>query len=123
MDELEKEQRNYQYLELDPEYQGINSIMAKGYYDEYSEGDKVHCNRFNGPASDNVHYPKSHWKAYLNFVGSDCQLAITGDEILGNLCVLDYTDDPWCNGVGGPAACSFVIGHSTTYHKHSIFGN
>ena len=93
-------------------------VTIAGFYDTYKEGDKVHCNRFNGPASDNVHYPKSHWKAYTNFVGSDCQLAITFNKSLGPLCALDYTSNTWCNGYGRAAACSAVIGHSRTYHKH-----
>lgn len=96
----------------------IQSVSTKGYYDKYSEGDWVHCNRFNGPGSDGVHYPKTHWKAYVNFVGSDCQLAVTFNKYYGKLCALDYTSNKWCNGYGGPAACSGVIGHKKTYHKH-----
>lgn len=103
-------------------FNGLSLITINGYYDEYSSGDTVHCNRFNGPASDNVHYPKSHWRAYVNFVGSDCQKAITGDnKLIAGLCAMDYTDNPWCNGAGGAAACSVAIGHNTKYHKHSIF--
>jgi len=100
------------------ESENSRSITIQGYYDEYSKGDWVHCNRFNGPASDNVHYPKSHWRAALNFVGRYCQLAITINKKYGSLCALDYTSNTWCNGYGGAAACSGVIGHSKTYHKH-----
>lgn len=93
-------------------------ITINQYYKKYKPGDKVHCNRFNGPLTDDVHYPKTHWRAYVNFAGSDCQLAITSSNPVGKLCALDYTSSPWCNGSGGPAACSKVIGHSTKYHRH-----
>ena len=114
MDESEK-------LHKQNQFQGVTPITLKGFYDEYSEGDTVHCNRFNGGASDNVHYPKDDWRAYVNFVGSDCQQAITDNTYYAALCAKDYTDEKWCNGIGIAAACSSLIGHKTTYHKHGIF--
>jgi hypothetical protein len=82
------------------------------YGKKYKKGDWVHCNRWNGPHTDDYHYPKTNWKALRNFVGSDC------DRALAARCLKDYTSNTWCNGSGGPAACSGKIGHSKRYHKH-----
>lgn len=92
---------------------------AKAGYKTYKTGDKVHCNRFNGPGTDNVHYPKTHAKAYTNFYRSDCYHAVLKIASVKLKCAEDYGKNPWCNGSGGPAACSKAIGHSTKYHKHS----
>ena len=43
---------------------------------KYSAGDTVHCNRFNGPATDHYHYSKTSPKAIVNFAGSDCDYSL-----------------------------------------------
>lgn len=43
----------------------------------YRLGDMVHCNRFNGPRTDNKHYDKDKARAYINFYKSDCDQAVT----------------------------------------------
>lgn len=91
-----------------------NTIQTLGYGDKYRVGDWVHCNRSNGPMSDDVHYDK--WsdpiKAIRNFTGSDCDLAL--------LSWRKCDASNWCNVKGnGPAAdCSARIGHKKTYHRH-----
>ncbi|RAS76665.1 hypothetical protein [Priestia endophytica] len=92
--------------------QDSDTFTTMAYGKKYVKGDWVHCNRFNGPSSDGYHYPKTNWRAYRNFVGSDC------DWALAIRCVKDYTSNTWCNGSGGAAACSGKIGHSKKYHKH-----
>lgn len=90
---------------------------------KYAPGDTVHCNRFNGPATDHYHYSKTSPKAIVNFAGSDC------DYSLGN-CLFCITDSN-CNllGPGSRAACStFTVYRDTgtpcpkTYHHHE-WGN
>lgn len=82
----------------------------KGYGDKYYPGDWVHCNRFNGPFSDGVHYAKTNPKAYTNFISSDCDIALANSTVCWGW---DY-----CNQSGPAAGCSIEIGHSTKYHKH-----
>ena len=78
------------------------------YYDKYSPGDWVHCNRFNGPNTDDVHYPKTHWRAYVNFYHSDCDFG-----------ALRYCKSHKnCNQKEMAAYCSYMQGHETTYHRH-----
>lgn len=52
------------------------NINLRGYGDTYYIGDLVHCNCFNGPASNNIHYQNWDPRASVNFTGSDCFLAI-----------------------------------------------
>lgn len=80
------------------------------YGDKYYPGDWVHCNRFNGPFSDGVHYAKTNPKAYTNFISSDCDIALANSTVCWGW---DY-----CNQSGPAAGCSIEIGHSTKYHKH-----
>lgn len=82
----------------------------KGYGDKYYPGDWVHCNRFNGPNSDDVHYRKTNPKAWINFVGSDCDLALARSTVCWG--------HSYCNQSGPAAGCSLKIGHSTRYHRH-----
>lgn len=74
----------------------------------------VRCLDYNGPFSDGGNYPKTHWRAFMNFVGSDCDLSFIS---CGALCAKDHM-------VGGCATnhkklCSAIINHSTSYHKHT----
>lgn len=55
--------------------------LRKGYGDKYYTGDWVHCNRFNGPSSGDVHYPKSNPRSWVNFAGSDCDLALVRSTV------------------------------------------
>lgn len=82
----------------------------KGYGDKYYTGDWVHCNRFNGPASDSVHYKKGNPKAWINFVGSDCDLALISSTVCWG--------HSYCNQSGPAGGCSIKIGHSAKFHKH-----
>lgn len=78
----------------------------------YKNGDLVHCNRFNGPASDNKHYAKTHARAYINFAGSDCATGVARGHCT-------YINDV-CNSSNRyhRGWCSWQIGHKLTYHKH-----
>lgn len=78
----------------------------------YRTGDLVHCNRFNGPATDNKHYAKSHAKAYVNFIGSDCANGVARGycKALNDVC---NTSTRYHR-----AWCSWQLGHKLTYHKH-----
>ncbi len=72
------------------------------------------CMDYNGPFSDGGNYPKSHWRAYTNFIGSDCDIAL-----LYGYCYLDHY-------VGGceenhGQLCSSLIGHNPDYHVHDMW--
>lgn len=78
----------------------------------YKAGNLVHCNRFNGPSTDNKHYDKGKAKAYINFAGSDCAQAVAR-----GFCT--YINDK-CNSsiIYHRGWCSWKLGHKLTYHKH-----
>lgn len=78
----------------------------------YRTGDKVHCNRFNGPRSDNKHYSKKSARAYINFIGSDCAVAVSKGlcKALSDHCNTSITyHRGWC---------SAQLGRSINYHKN-----
>lgn len=105
----------------------FNRVETKPYGSKYYEGDDVHCNRFNGPQSDSVHY---NWrdifqldKALKNFRGSDCQVALSA----GSNCP-SMGEEPFCNSQYEAAWCSRYTLYRTssgtlkfcpkTFHKH-----
>lgn len=90
---------------------GTHTVTQEaGYGKKYKKGEWVHCNRFNGPQSDNVHYAKSNPKAMVNFAGSDCdKFLLRSTKCYGH---------SYCNIKAKAAACSSIIGHSTKYHHH-----
>lgn len=105
----------------------FNRVETKPYGSKYYEGDDVHCNRFNGPQSDSVHY---NWrdifqldKALKNFRGSDCQVALSA----GSNCP-SMGEEPFCNSQYKAAWCSRYTLYRTssgtlkfcpkTFHKH-----
>ncbi|ABR46859.1 conserved hypothetical protein [Alkaliphilus metalliredigens QYMF] len=108
------------------EDESIN-ISSKGYGDIYYPGDWVHCNRFNGQLTDDIHYD---WRngtaleraaALRNFYSSDCHIAIVQ---AGSRCTGIGSCN--CNTNEGPAYCSgFTKDKDSgvhcpyTYHKHS----
>ncbi|MBZ9637732.1 hypothetical protein [Clostridium sp. FP1] len=99
----------------------------KGYGDKYSVGDWVHCNRFNGQLTDDVHY---NWRtgsisekaaSVKNFYASDCHIALIQ---AGSGCTSKGSCQ--CNTTKIAAYCSsFVKDANTgiycpyTYHKHN----
>lgn len=94
----------------------------KGYGDKYLPGDWVHCNRFNGPKSDWVHYnwrggnPIEVAKALRNFSGSDCDMAL----LAGSGCM--SIGSCQCNTSKRAAYCSsftkYEDGTNCAYHFH-----
>lgn len=104
----------------------LAAAYHKGYGDKYYEGDWVHCNRFNGQLTDDVHY---NWRtgsvsekaaAMRNFYGSDCHIALVQ---AGSGCTSIGSCE--CNTDQIAAYCSgFVKDKNTgedcpyTYHKH-----
>ena len=78
----------------------------------YRNGDLVHCNRFNGPNSDNKHYKNTSVKAIINFAGSDCAKALARGicKPVNDVC---NTSTRYHR-----AWCSWQIRHKLTYHKH-----
>nr|WP_000473130.1 hypothetical protein [Bacillus cereus] len=84
------------------------SDVTYGYGDTYRNGDWVHCNRFNGPLSDNRHLRKTNPQAIINFYMSDCDLGAL------RYC-LNHAN---CNQKYRAAYCSWKLGHSEKYHKH-----
>lgn len=94
----------------------------KGYGDKYEPGDWVHCNRFNGPNSDCVHYnwrglnPAEVANALKNFQGSDCQVAL----LSGSNCT--SIGSCQCNTDEEAAYCSSYTkdarGWNCAYHFH-----
>lgn len=84
------------------------TMGTMGYGDTYKTGDWVHCNRFNGPKSDNRHLEKWKPQAVINFYHSDCDYG-----------ALRYCKSHAnCNQKYRAAYCSYKLGHSTKYHKH-----
>lgn len=99
----------------------------KGYGDKYYPGDWVHCNRFNGSSTDDVHYDWRNGsadekaKAVKNFYGSDCHIALTQ---AGSKCTSIGSCN--CNTSKRAAYCSGFTKEKWTdkncdytYHKHS----
>lgn len=85
-----------------------DGVSTFGYGDTYKEGDWVHCNRFNGPRSNNKHLQKWKPQAIINFYHSDCDYG-----------ALRYCKSHKnCNQKYRAAYCSYKQGHSTLYHKH-----
>lgn len=39
-------------------------------------GEHIHCDRLNGPTSNHFYYKQWHPQAWVNFLGSDCDIAI-----------------------------------------------
>lgn len=81
----------------------------------YKNGDLVHCNRFNGPNSDNKHYDKfgkEAPKALINFYKSDCYYAVVRG-ICNEINDVCNTSTRYHR-----AWCSWQRGHNLSYHKH-----
>lgn len=95
----------------------------KEYGSRYYPGDHVHCNRFNGPLSDCIHYDKkTHLgPALKNFFGSDCDASVKNFgpcvSFLHQYCNLPLSGDTL-------AACSRLTHHesgiqcSDKFHTH-----
>ena len=71
------------------------------------------CLDYNGWWSDGGNYGKTDWRAYRNFVMSDC------DRAFFSGCWRDHYSGG-CWAVHGSGGCSRVIGHSSDYHKHNF---
>ncbi|GGK07826.1 hypothetical protein GCM10007063_32910 [Lentibacillus kapialis] len=84
------------------------AVGTLGYGDTYYPGDWVHCNRFNGPNSDDRHLRKWNPQAYINFYKSDCYHGA----------LMYCTDHNSCNINERPAYCSYMQNHSVLYHRH-----
>ncbi|PIH06116.1 hypothetical protein [Clostridium combesii] len=105
----------------------LKASARKGYGDKYYTGDTVHCNRFNGQLTDDVHY---NWrtgsaadkaKAARNFYASDCHIALVQ---AGSGCTSKGSCQ--CNTTKRAAYCSSftrdensLINCPYTYHKHT----
>lgn len=91
---------------------GIYSPVPAHESKVYKVGDKVHCNRFNGPKTDNKHYSKDKARAYINFVGSDCSIAVAK-----GLCrpISDHCNKSTTYHRGW---CSVQLGRSINYHRN-----
>lgn len=74
----------------------------------FKYGDPVHCNRFNGPKSNNKHLQKWKPQAIINFYHSDCDYGALRYCKAHNKCNQKYR----------AAYCSYKQGHYTKYHKH-----
>lgn len=78
-------------------------------------GDAIRCLDYNGPYGNQVNYSHWYWRAWANYVGSDCDLAF-----FQAACYLDNTT-PW-GPCDGQRNCSAAIGHCFSYHRHTSFG-
>lgn len=72
------------------------------------------CLDYNGWWSDGGNYGKTDWRAYRNFVMSDCDRAFFSAG-----CWQDHYRGG-CWAVHGQGGCSARIGHSSDYHKHNF---
>lgn len=70
------------------------------------------CLDYNGVWTDGGNYPRSDWRAFRNFVGSDCDLAFFRAG-----CWRDHFSGG-CWAVHGAGGCSAKIGHAWSYHRH-----
>ena len=70
------------------------------------------CLDYNGFFSDHGNYPLSDWRAFRNFIGSDCDRALSR-------CILDHLYSGGCMGRHG--GCSKYIGHSQSEHWHNLW--
>lgn len=76
--------------------------------------DPERCLDYNGTNTDGNNYPRSDWRAWRNFVGSDCDIALGQ-----GYCWSEYITKKSCWETHGERICSKLIGHSTSYHTHS----
>lgn len=78
-------------------------------------GDSIRCLDYNGPYGNQINYSHWYWRAWVNYVGSDCDLAFYQAA-----CYLDNIT-PWgpCDGQHN---CSATIGHCFGYHRHTSYG-
>jgi hypothetical protein len=70
------------------------------------------CLDYNGWMADGINRSKKDPMAYINFIGSDCNIAM-----LQFNCGLDHKNGG-CFVNHGKLTCSVLIGHSTAYHIH-----
>ncbi|WP_026701717.1 hypothetical protein [Salibacterium aidingense] len=101
-----KKSASQMFENMDSKHEDMIGTLAYG--ETYSDGDWVHCNRFNGPQSNDKHLRKTNPQAYINFVLSDCDMGALFNCITHNT----------CNQEEMAAYCSLQIGHETLYHKH-----
>jgi hypothetical protein len=76
----------------------------------------LRCLDYNGPFSDGGNYDKNTWRAFYNFMGSDCELAL-----YKGYCWTEHFTGRGCSLTHGGKTCSVLIGHSPNYHKHKFF--
>lgn len=106
--EMIDEMENHEHAEAHSDSHHHMAVQALSYGKYYKKGDWVHCNRFNGPWSNNQHLPKTNPQAIINFALSDCDYGAT------RYC----RNHANCNQKYRAAYCSYKLGHSTKYHKH-----
>lgn len=73
------------------------------------------CLDYNGDFSDGGNYPRSDWRAWQNFIGSDCSYAVN---------ILYCLTEQWtggCYATHGGRSCSEILGCPDSYHKHSAW--
>ncbi|MCL2051131.1 MAG: hypothetical protein FWG91_05320 [Lachnospiraceae bacterium] len=107
----------------DPEHDGRVQWTITYEDIEPSNGQTVHCNRFNGYLGNGVFKAfQAHPTALLNFIQSDCDVALANSTN----CLADYDPDlskRYCStySYAKAATCSLDVGHSRGYHKHTGF--
>jgi len=74
--------------------------------------DDARCLDYNGYKADGVNRPKSDPLSFVNFVGSDCSIAVVNFN-----CGLDHYNGGCFQNHEG-VICSTLIGHQSTYHTH-----
>ncbi|MBO9658404.1 MAG: hypothetical protein J7527_06230, partial [Chitinophagaceae bacterium] len=76
--------------------------------------DDLRCLDYNGLSADGQNRPRTDPQAAINFINSDCQLALVQgfcwSEHLGAV--------TGCQKNHNGKICSELINHSTTYHTH-----
>lgn len=116
--------------EKEAKYRSDNNMTPMNYGKKYKTGDWVHCNRFNGPFTDHVHYnyrtgsAAEKAKAAKNGYFSDCYSSLffrlAGCTSLGS-CVCNNPTPGYCSTFLKDAATGKKC--PTTYHaNHSSRG-
>lgn len=86
---------------------------SKGHATTSGYKDMGRCMDYNGQFTDGKNYPKNHWRAYTNFIGSDCDIAVSR-----GYCLLDHYNGGCAVSHGG-RTCSSILGCPEGYHMHS----
>ena len=89
-----------------------NMVAGKGISVQGRGPMNARCLDYNGPYGNQRNYSRRYWRSWVNFIGSDCDVAFFAAQ-----CWRDVSGGCWRN-----PNCSPVIHHSWRYHRHRWYG-